>query len=73
MPRTNLNARCHVLKFQVHPCVMLLLKGRYVEIGQVWRGEAGSEVICRALHAEHEEGKLLLDLRFELPEFEFQM
>ena len=43
-PRTNLNARCHVLKFQVHPCVMLLLKGRYVEIGQVWRGEAGSEV-----------------------------
>jgi len=23
---------------------MLLLKGRYVEIGQVWRGEAGSEV-----------------------------
>ena len=29
------------VKFQVHPCVMLLLKGRYVEIGQVWRAEAG--------------------------------
>ena len=32
------------LKFQVHPCVMLLLKGMYVEMGQVCRGEAGSGV-----------------------------
>ena len=54
-----------------------LVAGAVVEdssfIASILVGEAGSEVICRALHAEHEEGKLLLDLRFELPEFEFQM